>query len=51
MSSRPIVDAALSVGIGRVTTKTVDSNFSVRIYYRVSPVLTFQGVSTLRPGT
>ena len=51
MSSRPTADAALSVGIGRVTTKASDSSFSIRLYYRVSPVLTYEGISTLRPGT
>jgi hypothetical protein len=51
MSSRPTADAALSVGVGRVTTKASNSSFSMRIYYRVSPVLTYNGVSTLRPGT
>jgi|TARA_R110001583_G_scaffold7752_1_gene38154 hypothetical protein len=51
MSSRPTVDAALSVGIGRHTTKASHSNFDIRIYYRVSPVATYLGDSTLRPGT
>ena len=51
MSSRPSVDAALSLGIGRHTTKASNSSFSIRIYYRVSPVATYQGTSTLRPGT
>jgi hypothetical protein len=51
MSSRPTVDAALSVGIGRVTTKVSNSSFSIRLYYRVSPVLTYNGISTLRPGS
>jgi hypothetical protein len=51
MSSRPTADAALSVGIGRVTTKASHSEFSIRLYYRISPVLTYNGVSTLRPGT
>lgn len=51
MSSRPSVDAALSVGIGRHTTKVSDSTFSIRIYYRVSQVATYLGDSTLRPGT
>ena len=51
MSSRPSVDAALSLGIGRHTTKASHSNFDIRIYYRVSPVATYLGSSTLRPGT
>jgi len=51
MSSRPTVDAALSVGIGRHSAKNANSEFSVRLYYRVSPLLSYQGASTLRPGT
>lgn len=51
MSSRPTVDAALSVGIGRHTAKFSHSDFEIRIYYRVSPVLTYEGDPTLRPGT
>tara|TARA_B100000686_G_C16684337_1_gene913809 strand:- start:470 stop:1288 length:819 start_codon:yes stop_codon:yes gene_type:complete len=51
MSSRPTSNAALSVGIGRHTAKATHSNFEVRIYYRVSPTLTYNGSSTLRPGT
>ena len=51
MSSRPTADAALSVGIGRVTTKGSNSEFSIRLYYRVSPVLTYEGLPTLRPGS
>ena len=51
MTSRPAVDAALSVGIGRDGNKVSNSAFSIRIYYRVSPVLSYQGSSTLRPGT
>jgi len=51
MSSRPTADAALSVGIGRVTTKGSNSEFSIKLYYRVSPALTYEGVSTLRPGS
>ena len=51
MSSRPTSSAALSVGIGRHSNKTVNSSFSIRIYYRVNPVLTYEGASTLRPGS
>ena len=51
MSSRPTADAALAVGIGRHTAKGANSEFDIRIYYRVSPVLSFQGSSTLRPGS
>jgi len=51
MSSRPTSNAAFSVGIGRHATKVSNSDFSIRIYYRVSPVLTYAGSSTLRPGT
>ena len=51
LANRPSVDAALSVGIGRVSTKTSNSEFDIRLYYRVSPVLSYQGTSTLRPGT
>ena len=51
MSSRPTADAALSVGIGRHSDKSSHSNFDIRIYYRVSPVATYLGDSTLRPGT
>ena len=51
MSSRPTVDAALAVGIGRHTAKGANSEFDIRMYYRVSPVLSFQGTSTLRPGS
>lgn len=51
MSSRPTADAALSVGIGRHSNKSSHSDFDIRIYYRVSPVATYRGASTLRPGT
>tara|TARA_B100000214_G_scaffold122611_1_gene86902 strand:- start:163 stop:618 length:456 start_codon:yes stop_codon:yes gene_type:complete len=51
MANRPTVNAALSVGFGRKSTKTSHSEFTVRIYYRVSPVFTYEGSSTLRPGT
>jgi hypothetical protein len=51
MSSRPTVDAAIAVGIGRHTAKGANSEFDIRIYYRISPVLSYQGSSTLRPGT
>jgi hypothetical protein len=51
MTSRPTADAALSVGVGRHTTKASNSDFDIRIYYRVSPVATYLGSSTLRPGT
>jgi len=51
MSSRPTVNAALAIGIGRHTGKGANSEFDIRIYYRVTPVLSYQGSSTLRPGT
>ena len=51
MSSRPTTAAALSVGIGRNSDKGSNSEFSIRMYYRVSPVLTYSGISTLRPGS
>ena len=51
MLSRPTTDAALSVGIGRNSDKGSNSEFSMRIYYRVSPVLTYNGISTLKPGS
>ena len=51
MANRPTDDAALAIGIGRHSNKTAHSDFDIRIYYHVSPILTFQGSSTLRPGT
>lgn len=51
MSHRPVVDAALSIGIGRHNNKTSHSDFEIKIYYRVSPVLSYLGSSTLKPGT
>ena len=51
MSSRPTSDAALAVAIVRHNDKASDSDFSIRIYYRISPVFTYLGSSTLRPGT
>lgn len=48
--SRPTGDVHLCFVIGRVATKVSTSTFSFRVFYRITPVATYQGVETGRPG-